>query len=104
MKEELFHHISNESRISDGDKEKHESIFKLETPHQTKDNNILEQPIIDFNELWFQIIVVQEIQSGFGYIWFNFILVYFVNALESLVEALICSSIIEIIPQITCML
>jgi hypothetical protein len=56
------------------DKEKDESIFKLETPHPTKDNNILEQPRIDFIESWFQSIVGQAMQSYFGHILAQFYL------------------------------
>jgi hypothetical protein len=66
MKEEHFQDISNESRILDGDKEKDESIFRLETPHPTKDNNILEQPRIDFIESWFQSIVRQAMFRHLG--------------------------------------
>jgi hypothetical protein len=55
----------------DGDKEKDESIFKLETPHPTKDNNNHEQPRIDYIESWFQSIVGQAMQSYFGHIQLN---------------------------------
>jgi hypothetical protein len=54
MEEELFQDIVDESRILDvvSNKEKGESIFKLETSHPTKDNNNHEKPIINFIESW----------------------------------------------------
>jgi hypothetical protein len=55
-----------------GDKEKDESILRLETPHPIKDNNILEKPRIDFIETWFQSIVGQAMQSNSQCIWLSF--------------------------------
>jgi hypothetical protein len=46
-----------------GDKEKDESLLRLETPHPIKDNNILDKPRIDFIESWFQSFVGQAMQS-----------------------------------------
>jgi hypothetical protein len=96
--------IANESRVSDTYKDKDESIFRLETLHPTKDNNILEQPRIDFMESWFHNIVGQAMQSGFGHIQLNFTPVYFGNAHVSLVAALIYSPILEFFPHITWMI
>jgi hypothetical protein len=68
MKEEYFQDIASESKILDvvSDKEKDESMLKLEIPYPIKDNNILEKPRIDFIESWFQSIVGQTMQSDFN--------------------------------------
>jgi hypothetical protein len=94
MKEECFQDIASESRILDvvSNEEKDESILRLETPHPIKDNNILEQPRIDFIESWFQSIVGQAMQSYFEHIWFSFSSTHFGHAPDSLVLASICSS------------
>jgi hypothetical protein len=65
IKEELFQDIVDESRILDvvNDKENDESVSKLETPHSTQDNSILEKPRIDYIETWFQSIVGQAMPS-----------------------------------------
>jgi hypothetical protein len=101
MKEECFQDISNESRILDvvGDKKKDENIFKWETSHPTKDCNTHEQPGVDFIESWFQSIVSQAMQSDFGHIRLSFTSIHFGHAFDSLITALICSPILEFIPQ-----
>jgi hypothetical protein len=65
-KEESFQEIFDGSRTLEvvGNKEKNECILMLKPPHPTKDNSILEQPRIDFIELWFQRIVGQTTQSN----------------------------------------
>jgi hypothetical protein len=101
-KEESFQDIIDESRTLEvvGDKEKYECILALKTPHSIKDNNILEQPRINFIELWFQSIVGQTMQSNFQHTWFNFSPVHIESALDSLVQFPICSIVMEFIPQI----
>jgi hypothetical protein len=49
-KEESFQDIVDESRTLEmvGNKDKDECILRLETPHSIEDNNIIEQPRIDF--------------------------------------------------------
>jgi hypothetical protein len=83
-----------------GDKENDESIFRLENPHPIKDNSIFEASRIVYNEKWFQSIDGQEIESYFGHIWLSFSLAQFRHAPDSLVLALICSPVVEFIPQI----
>jgi hypothetical protein len=106
IKEECFQDIAHESRILDvvGNKEKDDFIFKLETSHPTKDCNTHEKPRIDFIESWFQSIVGQAMQSYFEHIWLNFTSVHFEHTLDSLIAALICSPILEFIPNISWML
>jgi hypothetical protein len=55
-KEELFQDIVDKYKILHvvDDKEKDESILELETPHPIKDNIIIEKPIINYIETWFQ--------------------------------------------------
>jgi hypothetical protein len=78
--------------------------LRLETPHPIKDNNILEQPRIDFIESWFQSIVGQTMQSDFQHTWFNFSPVHIESAPDSLVQAPICFTVLEFIPKISWML
>jgi hypothetical protein len=61
MKEKFFEKIVSESRILDAisNEENDESILRMETPHPIKDNNILEQPIIDYIETLFESVVLQ---------------------------------------------
>jgi hypothetical protein len=87
-----------------GNEEKDESILRLEIPHSIKDNNILEQPRIDYIETWFQRIVGQTMQSDFEHIWFIFSPVHLEDAPESLVQAPICSPLQELILNISWML
>ena len=65
IKEELFQDIVDKSRILDvvNDKKNDESVSKLETPHSTQENKILEKPIIDYIKTWFQSIVGQAMPS-----------------------------------------
>jgi hypothetical protein len=74
MKEKSFQYIVDESKILEvvGNKERDERTLQLKTLYPIKDNNILEQPRIDFIELWFQSIVGQAMQSNFVCIQFNF--------------------------------
>jgi hypothetical protein len=58
------------------DKEKDESMLKLEIPYPIKNSSTLEKPRDDFIESWFQSIVGQTMQSDFEHIWFNFSLVH----------------------------
>jgi hypothetical protein len=62
-----------------------ESVSKLETPHSTQDNSILEKPRIDYIETWFQSIVGQAMPSDSQHIWFSFSPTHFEHAPESLV-------------------
>jgi len=100
MKEEFFQDIVDESRTLDvvNDKEKHESICKLETPHLTQESSIIEQRIIYYIESWFQSIVGQAMLSDFGHVQLSLTLVYFGPDFHSLIEALTCSPIQEFIP------
>jgi hypothetical protein len=54
-KEDFFQDIVDESRTLEvvGNKDKDECIQRLKTPLPIKDNNILENPKINFIELWF---------------------------------------------------
>ena len=87
-----------------GDKERDENLFKFENSYPTKDCNTHEKLGVYFIESWFQSIVGQAMQSDFGHIWINFTLVHFGHALDTLIEAPICSPILEFIPQISWML
>jgi hypothetical protein len=104
MKEECFLDITNETRILHGDKEKVESIFKLEIPHPTKYNSNHEQPRIDYSESWSQSIVGQAMQSDFGHIELNLTSICFGNDFHSFIASLTCSPILEFIPKISWML
>jgi hypothetical protein len=64
-----------------------------------------EKPLrVDFIESWFHIIVGQALQSDRGHIRLSFTSVQFGHALDSLIAALICSQIMDFIPQISWML
>jgi hypothetical protein len=54
-KEESFQDIIDKSRTLEvvGDKKKYECILALKIPQLIIDNSTLEQPRIDFIELWF---------------------------------------------------
>jgi hypothetical protein len=105
-KEESFQEIFDESRTLEvvGNKEKDECILMLKTPHPIKDNSILEQPRIDFIELWFQSIVGQTTQSNLHHTWYNFSPVHIESAPDSLVQVPTYLKILEFIPQIRSML
>jgi hypothetical protein len=100
MKEKFFEKIVSESRILDAisNEENDESILRMETPHPIKDNNILEQPIIDYIETFFESVVLQEIPTCSQHIWFN------LNTLSTypsyVALASICFIILELIPKI----
>jgi hypothetical protein len=100
MKEKFFEKIVSESRILDAisNEENDESILRMETPHPIKDNNILEQPIIDYIETFFESVVLQEIPTCSQHIWFN------LNTLSTypsyVALASICFRILELIPKI----
>jgi hypothetical protein len=104
MKEEFFQDVANESRISDGDKEKYESIFKLKIAHTNQDNLNHEKKRIDYIESWFQSIVGQAMQSYFGHIQLILTSVYFGHAFHFLIKSLACSPIPEFILEISWML
>jgi hypothetical protein len=80
------------------------NVFKIGNSHPIKDNSILEQPRIDFIELWFQSIVGQTMQSNPQHTWFNFSPVHIESAPDSLVQVSICSIVMEFIPKIRSML
>jgi hypothetical protein len=105
-KEESIQDIADESRTLEvvGDKEKGECILVLKNPQQIKYNSILEQPRIDFIELWFQSIVSQTMQSNFHHTWFNFSPVHIESASHSLVKFPICFKGLEFNPKIKSML
>jgi hypothetical protein len=105
-KEESFQEIFYESRTLEvvGNKEKDECILMLKNPHPIKDNSILEQPRIDFIELWFQSIVDQTTQLNLHHNWYNFSPVHIESAHDSLVQVSIYLIILEFIPQIRSML
>jgi hypothetical protein len=72
VKKECFQDIVGESKFLDviRDKERNESLLKLEIPYPIKyGSNLeqprvyLEQPRVYFIESWFQIIVIQAMQS-----------------------------------------
>jgi hypothetical protein len=102
MKEESFQDIVDEKKISDvvNDKEIDESILILETPHPIKDSDIIEQPRIDYIETWFQSIVGQVMQSDVKRILLSFSSIHIESAPDSLIQAPICSIVMEFIPQI----
>jgi hypothetical protein len=76
----------------------------LETLHPIKGNNIFEQPRIDFIELWFQSILGEATQSNPWHTLFNISPVHIESAPESMVKVLVCSIVMEFIPQIRSML
>jgi hypothetical protein len=105
-KEESFQEIFDKSRTLEvvGNKEKDEHIRMLKTPQPIKDNSILEQPRIDFIELWFQSIVGQTMQSNLHHTWYNFSPVHIESVHDSLVQVPTYLRILEFIPQIRSML
>jgi hypothetical protein len=95
-KEESFQDIVDESRTLEvvGNKDKDECIQRLETPHSIKGNNILDQPRIEFIELWFQSIVGEAMQSDPPYTWSNFSPVHIESTHDSLVQVSTCFNIL----------
>jgi hypothetical protein len=105
-KGEYFQDIFDEPKTLEvvGNKENDECILMLKTPKPTKENNILEQPRIDFIELWFQSIVGQTRQSNIHHTWYIFSPVYIESASDSLVQVPTYLRVLEFIPQIRSML
>jgi hypothetical protein len=106
MKEEYFKDIVDESIILEavGDKKKDEIIVRLETHHPIKDNNNHDKPSVYFNESWFQIIIGQAMHSYSQNIYFIISLEHIESSPNSLVQASIGFTILELIPQINWML
>jgi hypothetical protein len=95
-----------EPRILDvvGNKDKYKKLLKCETSHPTKYFSTHRQPRVDFIESWFQRIVGQAMQSDFHHIWIGLTSIHFGHALDSLKATLICSPILDFIPQTRWML
>jgi hypothetical protein len=74
--------IFDESRTLEvvGNKENDECILMLKTPQPIKDNSIIEQPRIDFIELWFESIVGPVKQTSLMHKLLNPIVVHFGHA------------------------